>query len=81
MKKFASKQGINSSHFEKAHKLFSNVKRIDFFPLTSGLRGFIIVMDQKTALYFYQDDDHFVYDGFEMGPYEKGKVTIFDKIK
>ncbi|MDZ7798264.1 MAG: hypothetical protein U5L76_01450 [Patescibacteria group bacterium] len=81
MKRLVRKEGINSEYFEKAHNLFSKVERIDFFPLSSGLRGFIIVMNQRTALYFYQEDDHFIYDGYEVGPYEKGKVTIFDKIK
>jgi hypothetical protein len=27
------------------------------------------------------DGDHFVYDGFEVGKYDKGDITIFDDIK
>ena len=43
-------------------------------------RGLIITLDQKFTLWFFQDGDHFVYDGFEIGEYEKGDVTIFDSI-
>ncbi|MFH1990390.1 MAG: hypothetical protein ABIJ19_00855, partial [Patescibacteria group bacterium] len=56
-------------------------RRIDILPSESGLRGFVVVLDRKTAIYFYQDGDHFVYDGFEMGRYDKGDVTIFDNTK
>ena len=41
----------------------------------------MIVIDRSTALYFYQDSDHFKYDGFEIGEYEKGDVTIFDNFR
>lgn len=81
MKQLANKMGINNSLFDKAHELFSNVKRIDLFPAGAGTRGFILILDRKTALYFYQDGDCFVYDGFEMGEYKKGDVTIFDNIR
>ena len=81
LKRFAGKEGINPAHFEEAHKLFSKVERLDFFPFTSGQRGFMLVMDRGTALFFYQDGDHFAYDGYEIGEYEKGEVTIFDGYK
>jgi len=80
MTRLARKMGINTPLFSEAHNLFSKVRRIDLLPLTSGYRGFMIVLDKKTALYFHQDYDHFIYDGFEMGKYEKGDVTIFDNI-
>ena len=81
MKHFAKKMGINNSLFDQAHEVFSQTNRIDILPLKSGHRGFMIIMDRKTALYFYQDNDHFIYDGFEMGKYNKGDVTIFDNVK
>ena len=81
MKRFAKRARIDSSLFDHAHNLFSNVDRVDLFPSKSGCRGFIIVLDRKTAIYFYQDGDHFVYDGYEMGKYGKGDVTIFDNLK
>lgn len=64
----------------KVQDLFSKFKRIDIFPSISGGRGFILILDRKLALYFYQDGDHFIYDGFEVGDYEKGDVTVFDNI-
>ena len=80
MVRMARKMGISDPLFDEAQELFSRVRRIDVLPSASGLRGFILVLDRKTALYFYQDGDHFVYDGFEMGRYDKGDVTIFDEI-
>jgi hypothetical protein len=76
---FAKKMGIKNVVFDRLHDIFSGVGRIDIFPTNSGSRGFIFVIDGKTALYFYQDGDHFAYDGFEMGEYEKGDITIFDR--
>lgn len=81
MKMMARKMGIENPIFDQAHEIFSQVKSVDLLPLESGNRGFMMVLDNKTALYFYQDGDHFVYDGFEMGEYEKGDVTIFDNLK
>lgn len=60
------------------HEKMAKSKRVDLFPLSGSGRGFMIVFDQKEALYFYQDGDHFIYDGCETGEYEKGDVTIFD---
>ena len=81
-KRLNKKLGVKNEIFDKAHELFSNTKSIDIFPLSSASgRGFMIVIDRNTALYFYQDGDHFKYDGFEMGPYEKGDITIFDSIR
>lgn len=81
MKRFAKKLGIKDPVFDRIHQSFSKVNRVDLIPFEPGQRGFMIILDQKTALYFYQDGDHFVYDGFEMGEYEKGDVTIFDNLK
>ncbi|MDP2934110.1 MAG: hypothetical protein Q8N81_08385 [bacterium] len=79
---FASELGIANPVFEQLQEIFTKVKRVDVFPLTSsGSRGFMLVLGQKASLWFYQDGDHFVYDGFEMGEYEKGDVTIFDHLR
>lgn len=80
MSTMAKKMGINDPIFDRAHEIFSKIGRVDLFPFQSGHRGFMMVLDGKTALYFYQDGDHFSYDGFEMGEYEKGDITIFDNI-
>jgi len=75
------KLGIKNNTFNKAHEVFSGIERVDIFPAADGSRGFILVLNKKTALYFYQDGDHFVYDGFEIGEYDGGDVTIFDGLK
>jgi len=75
----ARKMGIKNIIFDKLHEVFDSAERIDVFPATAA-RGFILTLDRETALYFYQDGDHFKYDGFEMGPYEKGDVKIFDRL-
>ena len=79
MRLFAKKIGIKNIIFNKAHELLYGVDRIDFFP-SYGDRGFVLVVDRKTALFFCQNGDHFEYDGFEMGPYAKGDVTVLDGI-
>jgi len=77
----AKEQGIESEKIDQAMKLFGETERIDIHPLPSRSgRGFIITLGNKLSLFFYQDGDHFYYDGCEMGEYEKGDVTIFDKI-
>ncbi|MEK9181356.1 MAG: hypothetical protein AAB871_03910 [Patescibacteria group bacterium] len=81
-RKFAKIINANPELFEKAQQVFGKVKTIDLIPLdSSNGRGFMLVLDRKTSLWFLQDGDHFVYDGFEMGEYEKGDVAIFDQIK
>ncbi len=82
MARLARELGFESKHMEKANDLFFGVEKIDIVPLRgSGQRGFQIILDRDTALYFYQDGDHFVYDGSEVGKYDKGDVTIFDDKK
>lgn len=78
IKSLSRELGVDPDIAEKAHAAFEHVKRIDILPGTSGERGFQIIIDGSTALYFCQDGDHFVYDGFENGEYEKGEVTVFD---
>ncbi len=83
MRFWAKKMRIENMVFDKLHEVFSQSKTIDLFPLNSVEygRGFMLVLDRETALYFYQDSEHFKYDGFEMGHYEVGDVTIFDNLK
>jgi hypothetical protein len=81
MKILARKMGVNNPIFDKLHEAFAETERIDIFPYVSGSRGFMIIINRKTALYFNQDGDHFIYDGFEMGEYKKGDVAIFDGLK
>jgi hypothetical protein len=78
IKRLSRELGVDPDAAEKAHRAFQDTERIDIVPAKSGGRGFQIILDGSTALYFYQDGDHFVYDGFENGTYEKGDVTVFD---
>lgn len=80
IKRFSRSMGIDTSVLDKAHALFEGTQTIDIVPSASSSRGFQLIIDRQTALYFYQDGDHFTYDGFEMGEYDKGDVMIFDNI-
>lgn len=81
MKRMAKTMKIDNIIFDKLHEVFANTKRIDLFPLNPEMgRGFMLVLNKQTALYFYQDGNHFIYDGFEMGEYNEGEVTIFDHL-
>jgi len=81
MHRLAKKMKINQVVFAQLHEIFHKTQTIDLFPAAGGSRGFILVLDRQTAIFFYQDGDHFSYDGFEMGKYGKGEVTIFDDLK
>jgi hypothetical protein len=78
LKGFANRLGVGDSVLDNLHKIFVKTNRIDLVPLR-GSRGFMIILDGKMSLWFYQDGDHFKYDGFELGEYDRGDVTIFDK--
>ncbi len=81
MHRLAKKMKVGNIVFDKLHDVFSKTETIDIFPAAGNQRGFIMVFDHETAIFFYQDGDHFAYDGFEMGEYVKGDVTIFDNLK
>ena len=82
LKTHAEKLNIGGDKLELAYKLFDGCKRIDIQPLAgTGGRGFIICLDNKLTLWFYQDGDHFKFDGIEMGEYGNGEVTVFDALK
>lgn len=79
-------RGINADYsmLEILDKIFHQAKHVAIFPFSpkdGGKRGFMLVLDSKMAFYFYQDGESFQYDGYEMGEYGKGDVTIFDEIK
>lgn len=78
----ARKMGVNTNLIKLADDLFgrNGNKRLDFFPLKSS-RGFKIVIDNKFCLWFFQEGDHFVYDGWGAGKHSKGDISIFDKLK
>ena len=81
MKAHARKLDLSGDFIEYAEKLFAN-KKIHIEPLHgTGGRGFIICIDNKLTLWFYQDSDCFKYDGFEIGEYDDGEVTVFDRLK
>ena len=82
LRRAAKKQGVDEDKIDYATKLFGDAKRIDIQPLSSRSgRGFVIYLDNNFSLHFYQDGDHFYFDGFEMGEYDNGDVTIFDKLE
>lgn len=78
MRRMAKKMAIDNLVFDKLHEVFSGVRTVDLFPYRGNSRGFILVLDRQTALFFNQNGGQFVYDGWEMGEYVKGDVTIFD---
>ncbi len=76
----ARKQGLDDRKVKYATKLFESANRIDITPLPSrNGRGFIICLDNKLSIFFYQENDHFYFDGLEIGEYENGDVTVFDE--
>lgn len=74
----AKRGGVRHSTYEKMHEAFAKTGKVDIFPLSGQGRGFILVLDRNLSFWFYQNGGHFEYDGFEMGEYGKGDVTIFD---
>lgn len=80
--RLANEMGFSGGELSRrAHQAFEKIKRVDVFISESGERGFIVLLDRQVALFFSQDGDHFAYDGFEMGEYQAGDVTLFDGIR
>jgi hypothetical protein len=78
--KFVHRKNSNSAR--QLHDIFSKSKRIDVIPSEGTGRAFTLLIDQQSALYFSQDGDKFVYDGWEAGKYEEvGDITVFDNHK
>lgn len=66
---------------DAAYKLFRQKDRVDLFPFGSGEgRSLILVLNKELALFFEQEGDHFMFDGFEMGKYIPGDVSVFDDL-
>jgi hypothetical protein len=81
LKRAAKEQGVDRKKLDYAMELFGESQRIDIQPLPSRSgRGFVIYLDNKFSLHFYQNGDHFYFDGFEIGEYENGDVTVFDNL-
>jgi len=76
----AKKQKVDPKKLDWAVKLFGDCERIDISRTATSDRGFILTLDKKMRLFFYQDGDHFSFDGYEIGEYENGEVTIFDNL-
>ena len=81
VKYLTRKMDTKTDSIQTFHSLFSAVKRVDVHPLETGFRGFALVLNQETALYFIQDGEHFKYKGYEVGKFEGGDVRVFDKIR
>ncbi len=65
-------EGLPPDLFDQAHEVFSSVRQIEFCPIgTKRKPGWMIILDQKLSLWFYRQDNHFVYDGFGIGDYSK----------
>ena len=77
--RLARMMGFDDTLGKNLHQFFARTNRIHVEPLRSGRRGFQLVINNMTALYFYQNGDHFEYDGFELGAYKDGRVTVFDE--
>jgi hypothetical protein len=76
----AREMGLDEKKIDLAYKLFDD-SSVHIEPLSGGARGFIVTLDNKLNLWFYQDGDHFKFDGIEMGEYGSGDVTVFDNLK
>jgi hypothetical protein len=81
VQRLAKELGMGAELMNRANSLFIDTDRVDIIPSKSGERGFQIILNKSTALYFYQDGDHFTFDGAEVGEYEGGDVAIFDHLK
>ncbi len=80
MKRQLAQYNIAGSAIDYAHTLFGD-RKIHIFPLSGYTgRGFVISMDNALTLWFIQDGDRFVYDGYEIGEYVDGDVTVFDTL-
>lgn len=81
LKMSAREMDIDYSIVVKAGEIFGDGKKIHIQPLSGQNRGFIIFVDNKISYWFFQEGDHFEYDGFEMGEYDDGDVQVFDGLK
>lgn len=79
LRRAAKREGIDARKLEATQEVFCEHDRIDFFPFSDQQgRSCVLVINRTYALFFEQNGDHFVFDGFEMGKYNPGDVTVFD---
>ena len=76
----AWRRGVAPERLRYAEHLFAGCKRIDIQPLCGQTRGFILFLDSRFSIWFFQDGDHFTFDGYEVGEYGAGEVTVFDRL-
>lgn len=63
-------EGLSPDLYSKADKVFSAVNKIEFCHIgTTKEPGWLMILDQKLSLWFYQQDNGWIYDGFEIGDY------------
>jgi hypothetical protein len=80
MKSFAKNLDLDFEKVEMAMQLFEGAK-VHIQPMSGARgRGFILCLDNKLTLWFHQDGTCFKYDGHEMGEYDDGEVTVFDRL-
>lgn len=77
LKYVAWKMGCSFSFIGHGHIFFEGAS-VDIVPTKLSVRGFRIILNNKLCLFFYQDGKHFKYDGWEVGEYEDGDITVFD---
>lgn len=80
---FIGKKAIPFAKLDTLHSLLQDTRRFDIIPYSpqeTGARGFQLILDQKITLFFYQNGNSFAYDGYEVGEYEAGEVTLFDQV-
>lgn len=77
VKSVAWRKGCSPSLIRYGDLLFEGAS-VGIVPTKTGGRGFRIILNNKLCLYFYQDGKHFKYDGWEVGEYEDGDITVFD---
>ena len=78
-RRLVRKLGTSSENIDLADELFRG-KELDIKPRNTG-RGFMLIVDKHFSLWFRQDGDHFIYDGWEAGEYSRGDVTLFDAMR
>lgn len=66
---------------ESLNRQLVRSRRVDLVPTKDKGRGFMLILNNREALKFTQEDDHFIYDGCLIDDYENGDVTIFDHLE
>lgn len=70
----AADEGLDLGIVDHAESIFRKVRRIDLVKMHPAAKGFIIILDQRLSLWFFKRGDSFSYDGFEIGPYGRGRL-------